>query len=96
VSVEKSLPRVNPDIVWTHVAEGAVLFSTTSELYYGANQVAAYVWEQLQSSNGTFEDLCAAVEKRFPDAPAAELQRDVRELLSDFARHGLLVGDIAA
>ena len=96
MSVEKCLPRVNPDIVWTHVAEGAVLFSTTSELYYGANQVAAYVWEQLQLSNETFEHLCAAVQQRFPDAPADELRGDVRELLGDFARHGLLAGDIAA
>lgn len=96
MSIEKSLPRVNPDIVWAQVAEGAVLFSTTSEPYYGANQVAAYVWEELQSSNGTFEDLCAAVQRRFPDAPADELRGDVRELLGDFARHGLLVGDIAA
>jgi coenzyme PQQ synthesis protein D (PqqD) len=95
VSVEKSLPRVNPDIVWTPVAEGAVLFSTTSELYYGANQVAAYVWEQLQSSNETFEELCAAIHQRFPDAPPDELCADVRELLDDFARHGL-VGDVAA
>lgn len=96
MSVERSLPRVNPDIVWTQVAEGAVLFSTTSELYYGANQVAAYVWEQLQSSSSSFEELCAMVHLRFADADADQIRGDVRELLDDFLRHGLLVADAAA
>jgi hypothetical protein len=96
VSVEKSLPRIKPDVVWTQVAEGAVLFSTSQELYYGANHVAAYVWEQLQLSTASFNDLCAAVRERFPDAPADAVPTDVRELLEDFARHGLVVVDAAA
>ena len=96
MSVEKLLPRVNPYIVWTQVAEGAVLFSTTSELYYGANQVAACVWEQLQSANNSFDELCATVHQRFPEANADEIRRDLRELLDDFLRHGLLVADAAA
>ena len=91
MSVEKSLPRVNPDIVWTQVAEGAVLFSTTSELYYGANLVAAYVWEQLQVSHESVEALCKAVAERFPDADADQIRGDVRELIDDFARHGLVL-----
>ncbi|HKW09045.1 MAG TPA: PqqD family protein [Gemmatimonadaceae bacterium] len=96
MSVEKSLPRIKTDVVWTQVAEGAVLFSTSQELYYGANHVAAFVWEQLQSSTASFDDLCIAVRERFPDAPAEEVPTDVRELLEDFARHGLVAVDAAA
>lgn len=91
----RSLPRVSPDVVWTSVADGAVLFCVSRELYYGANQVAAFVWQQLESSNLTFESLCQAVGERFPDAGAAEIQQDVRELLDDFARNGLVIAAAA-
>ena len=93
MSVEdRSLPRISPDVVWTSVADGAVLFCVSRELYYGANQVAAFVWQQLESSNNTtFEARCAAVRERFPDADAAEVRQDVRELLDDFERNGLVI-----
>jgi hypothetical protein len=92
VSLEnRSLPRISPDVVWTSVADGAVLFCVSRELYYGANQVAAFVWQQLESSNNTFEALCAAVRERFPEADAAAVRQDVRELLDDFERNGLVV-----
>jgi len=96
VSVEKSsLPRISPDVVWTSVADGAVLFCVSRELYYGANQVAAFVWQQLESSNLTFEALCETVKERFPDADAAEVRQDVRELLDDFERNGLVIATAA-
>jgi Coenzyme PQQ synthesis protein D (PqqD) len=91
----RSLPRTSPDVVWTSVSDGAVLFSVSRELYYGANQVAAFVWQQLESENATLDDLCDAVRQRFPDAPAEEIQNDVRELLDDFERHGLVVASAA-
>ena len=92
VSVEdRSLPRISPDVVWTSVADGAVLFCVSRELYYGANQVAAFVWQQLESSHLSFEALCETVRERFPDADAAEVRQDVRELLDDFERNGLVV-----
>jgi len=92
VSVEnRSLPRISPDVVWTPVADGAVLFCVTRELYYGANQVAAFVWQQLESSTLTFETLCETVRERFPDADPADVQQDVRELLEDFEHNGLVI-----
>ena len=92
VSVEnRSLPRISPDVVWTSVADGAVLFCISRELYYGANQVAAFVWQQLESSTLSFEALCDMVQERFPDADAAEIRQDVRELLDDFERNGLVI-----
>lgn len=96
VSVEeRSLPRISPEVVWTSVADGAVIFCVSRELYYGVNQVAAFVWQQLESSNLSFEALCDAVRERFPDADVAEVRRDVRELLDDFERNGLVVASAA-
>ena len=96
MSVEnRSLPRISPDVVWTSVEDGAVLFCVSRELYYGANEVAAFVWQQLESSTHSFEALCETVRERFPDADAAEVQQDVRELLEDFERNGLVVPSAA-
>lgn len=86
----RPLPRTSPDVVWTTVADGAVLYSTSRELYYGVNSVAAYVWEQLPPRTESFEALCAAVQARFPEATADQIRADVHELLDDFARFGLV------
>ena len=97
MSVEqRSLPRVNPDVVWTAVTDGAVLFSASRELYYGANQVAAFVWGQLEARNITLDELCTAVAEQFSDAAPDEILIDVRELLEEFARYGLVLTDAAA
>ena len=77
------------------MADGAVLFCVSRELYYGANQVAAFVWQQLESSTPNFEALCETVRKRFPDADAADVHQDIRELLDDFERNGLVVSSAA-
>ena len=91
VSFEKrALPRVSPDVVWTTVADGAVLFSASRELYYGVNEVATFVWEQLPAASRTLEELCAAVQAKFPDARPEQVRTDVLELLEDMARYGLL------
>ena len=96
MSVEnRSLSCISLDVVWTLVADGAVLFCVSRELYYGANQVAAFIWQQLESSSISFEALCEAVRQRFPDADAAEVRQDVRELLDDFERNGLVIASAA-
>src|SRR5256885_15706730 len=84
VSVKhRSLPRVNPDVVWTPVTDGAVLFSVTQELYYGANAVAAFVWQELPT-HASFDALCEVVTQRFRDAPLDQIREDVAELLEEF------------
>ena len=92
----RSLPRTSPDVVWTTVADGAVLYSTSRELYYGVNPVAAYVWEQLPPRTECFEQLCAAVQARFPDASSEQIRADVEELLDDFERFGLVEAVVEA
>jgi hypothetical protein len=92
----RSLPRVSPDVVWTSVSDGAVLFCVSRELYYGANQVAAFVWQQLSGSTSSFEELCDQVIRQFPEADAEEVRADVLELLDEFERQGLVIGAAAA
>lgn len=91
-----SLPRIKHDIVWTTVTDGVVLFSTERELYYGANRVAALVWDSLVEGSGSFEDVCMTVAERYPDAELAQIREDVQELLADFEKHGLVQRGAAA
>jgi coenzyme PQQ synthesis protein D (PqqD) len=92
----RSLPRVSPDVVWTSVSDGAVLFCVSRELYYGANQVAAFVWQQLAGASSSFEELCDTVIRQFPEADAEEVRTDVFELLDEFERQGLVIAAAAA
>lgn len=84
------LPLAHPSVVWTPLADGAVLFSTETELYYGVNSVGALVWELLPPATQTLEDLCTAVHERYPDATLEQIQADVIELLENLTKFGLV------
>jgi hypothetical protein len=90
----RTLPLANPNVVWTTLSEGAVLFSNDTELYYGLNGVGAVVWELLPPRSTTLEELCAAIHGRFPDASPEEIRTDVLELLGEFERFGLVVQSV--
>jgi hypothetical protein len=87
---DRTLPFANPNVVWTSLSEGAVLFSNETELYYGLNGVGAVVWELLPPKSATLEELCAAVHERFPDATLEQIRGDVTELLADLEQFGLV------
>jgi hypothetical protein len=85
-----ALPAAHPAVVWTPLPDGAVLFSTETELYFGVNSVGALVWELLPPATQTLNDLCAAVHERFPDATLEQIRGDVIELLDTLAQYGLV------
>ena len=70
--------------------DGAVLFSPSTELYFGLNHVGARVWELL-APGLRLDELCARLRESYPDADAPALNRDVRELLDRLASEGLVV-----
>jgi len=72
------------------VNDGAVLLSMRDEVYYGLNEVGSFIWEQLPPICKTIEELCSAVAKRYPDASLETICTDVRELIEDLLRHGLV------
>lgn len=83
------LPTPRQSVVWTGLPDGAVLFSTETEVYFSLNQVGAVVWELL-SDGRSMDDLCAGVQARFPDADPVDVRRDVDELLGELLRARLL------
>jgi hypothetical protein len=84
------LPVVNPNVIFRSLPDGAVLFSTKDEVYFGLNPVAARVWELLPQTSGSMDELCATLALEYPEVAADALRRDVEELLRDLAEFGLV------
>ncbi len=86
----RRLPRPNAQVIHRSLPDGAVLFSTTDEVYFGLNTVASRVWELLPPALATVGDVCAALGAEYPDVPAATIRSDVLELLDHLEANGLI------
>ena len=71
--------------------DGAVLFSPSSEIYYGLNHVGARIWELLPPATRTLDELVARVADAYPDVAPERIRRDAQALLTDLGFNGLVV-----
>lgn len=85
------LPVANPKVIFKALSDGAVLFSSEDEVYFGLNAVGAQVWALLPPVSGTFDELCAAIAAQYPDVDPQVIHDDVRELLAELASHHLVL-----
>jgi hypothetical protein len=85
------LPIANPNVIYRALSDGAVLFSTQEEAYYGLNEVGARVWELLPPVTQSLAELCDRVSQQYPDVDPGVIRTDVTELLTDLLQHGLVV-----
>jgi hypothetical protein len=85
------LPVANPNVIYKALTDGAVLLSTTDEVYFGLNEVGAKVWERLPPALNTMDELCAAIAAEYPDADPETIRADVSALLSELTSFGLVV-----
>ena len=88
--VKVTLPAVLSTTVWTPLHEGAVIFSTKTEVYYSINAVGTFVWERLSREGITLDTLCADLQARFTGASPEQLREDVCALLDAFERASLV------
>lgn len=84
------LPTPNPDVIFKSVSDGAVLFHTGQEVYFGLNSVGAKVWELLPPRCRSWEELLRELQTVYPEVEEETLRTDVEELLEELAGHGLL------
>ncbi len=84
------LPVATAHVVYGPLSDGAVLFSTKDEVYFGLNQVGAQVWELLPPATRTLTELCANLERRFEGIAPDVLRRDVAALLDDLLANDLV------
>jgi len=84
------LPVAKPDVIYQSLSGGAVLFSTSDEVYFGLNEVAARIWEALPAT-ATWDELYTAVQAHYPDADPQAIRADVRQLVAELVEHKLLL-----
>ena len=87
----RRLPAPNPQVIHRSLPDGAVLFSTADEVYFGLNSVASRVWELLPPALSTVGELCAALQAEYPEVAPATIRADVLELLDHLEANALIV-----
>ena len=85
------LPVANPKVIFKSMPDGAVLFSTADEVYFGLNEVGARVWELLPPATRTLDELCEAMQRQYPAVPISTIRADVVELLDELSAQGLVL-----
>ncbi len=87
---DRMLPVVNPKVIFKALSDGAVLFSTEDEVYFGLNEVGALVWQLLPPKLSTLDELCRAVAERYPDVDSDVIRQDVTELIAELTSNRLV------
>jgi len=90
-SDNQALPTPAPNVIFRRLPEGGVIYSTSSEIYFGLNDVGARIWELLPPASETFAEMCAALERVFPDATTDLIRRDVTRYLDELVANALVV-----
>lgn len=86
-----SLPIPSPTVLCKELDEGAVLFCSRTEVYFGLNPVGVVIWNALSDGIRTLDDLLVALEVRYPDQDLEVLRADAREFVEALAESELLV-----
>lgn len=83
------MPRISPGVICQPVPDGAVLFHTVSEVYFGLNEVGHRIWLTLSSAED-MQSVYEEVAAHYPDADAATIRSDVDRLIDDLVEFELL------
>ena len=84
------LPRPASGVIYKSLGEGAVLLSLKDEVYYGLNEAGSVIWESLSGDAPTFDRLCDALGRRYPEASLDEIAGDTANLLHDLMANHLV------
>lgn len=84
------LPTPHPAVIFQRIDDGAVLFSPTTEVYFGLNEVGAKVWQLLPPTSSSVDEICEELGRDYPDVERTVIQQDVVELLDQLLREGLV------
>ena len=90
-SNESVLPHPSPVAIFQRLEDGAVLFSTRDEVYFGVNAVGARIWELLPPACETFGALCATLGSHYPDVAERQIRADAQAFLEELLRSGLAI-----
>lgn len=82
----------NSEVLLTEMGDGTgVLLHLGKKLYYTLNETGVRVWRLIESGGARDEGaVVTALHETFPDADAAEIDRDVRRLTRELFDEGLI------
>ena len=84
-----SEPRIDGDVVFQRMSDGAILLSTEDEVYFGLNEVGAEIWKRLEQDR-SLEAICDDLRDRYPEVDGERIRSDVEDLLQALSREGLV------
>lgn len=84
------LPTKNPDVIFRRVEEGAVLLSAKDEVYFGLNEVGAFIWETLSPDLGSIDNIKDALVQKYPDVDPDVIAADLTEIMDELVKAGML------
>jgi hypothetical protein len=90
LTVAALAPTPRPAVIISATPDGAVLYSTETELYFGLNRTGACIWDNLYPKCETIDEICAALSAAFPGAERDRIEIDVRRLLARLAEKQLV------
>ncbi len=87
---DQLLPVPSSSAIFKPLPEGGVLFSTSTEVYFGVNGVGARIWELLPPKTRTFAELCAELSRQYTDVDASVIRNDAKRYLDELLANGLV------
>jgi hypothetical protein len=84
------LPVPKNDVIFRRLADGAVVYHCTEEVYFGLNEGGARIWELLSPASSSLDDLVARIARDNPEVDSATIKRDAEAMIASFERFGLV------
>lgn len=84
------LPVPKDDVIFRRLADGAVVYHCTEEVYFGLNEGGARIWELLSPAPSSLDELVACIARDNPEVDAATIKRDTEAMISSFESFGLV------
>jgi coenzyme PQQ synthesis protein D (PqqD) len=84
------LPLRRSSVILKELGEGAVLFSTETEVYFSLNQIGLRVWRSLPPACSQMDQVVATIHAQFPEVSRETIASDIRSLIDELRDHGLV------
>jgi len=91
-----NLPRPRSTVVYRDLPEGAILFCTSTEVYFSLNPIGARIWQLLPPVCTNEEQVVAKLSEAYPDINLGKIAADVRRLMDELVGNGLADSSRAA
>lgn len=81
--------KISKNHTSVRMGEEVVLLDHQKGIYYGLNELGAFIWEHLKTGEKSVETLCSYIMNEF-DIDQATCEADVKQLLYDLATEQLI------